>query len=74
MKKFQYVIKDNMHDQIRQMTKGADGDVFENLRSLNQELTFQYAAVREALLMPWYIVIIIIVEYFTRNQEAIYLY
>ncbi|MDD3141124.1 MAG: putative DNA binding domain-containing protein, partial [Lachnospiraceae bacterium] len=31
-------------DQIRQMIKYADGDVFEKLRSLNQELTFQYAA------------------------------
>lgn len=30
-------------EQIRQMIKSADGDVFENLRSINQELTFKYA-------------------------------
>jgi len=27
-------------EQIRQMIKNADGDVFEELRSLEQELTF----------------------------------
>lgn len=31
-------------EQIRQMIKNADGDVFENLRSLNQNLTFQYTS------------------------------
>jgi len=30
-------------EQIRHMIKNADGDVFENLRSLNQQLTFKYA-------------------------------
>ena len=31
-------------EQIRQMIKSADGDVFEQLRSLEQELTFRYCA------------------------------
>lgn len=31
-------------EQIRQMIKYADGDNFEKLRSLNQELTFEFAA------------------------------
>lgn len=29
---------------IRQMIKDTDGDLFENMRSLNQDLTFEYAA------------------------------
>ncbi len=29
-------------EQIRQMIKYSDGDVFENMRSINQELTFEY--------------------------------
>ena len=31
-------------EQIRQMIKYADGDTFERLRSLNQELTFEFAS------------------------------
>lgn len=31
-------------EQIRQMIKNADGNIFEKLRSINQELTFGYAA------------------------------
>ena len=31
-------------EQIRQMIKNADGDVYEELRSLEQELSFQYCA------------------------------
>ena len=31
-------------EQIRQMIKNADGDVFEDLRSLEQELTFRFCA------------------------------
>ena len=31
-------------EQIRQMIKNADGDMFEDLRSLEQELTFDYCA------------------------------
>lgn len=31
-------------EQIRQMIKNADGDNFENLRSMNQELTFEFAS------------------------------
>lgn len=31
-------------EQIRQMIKDADGDAFEQLRSLNQQLTFEYTA------------------------------
>ena len=31
-------------EQIRQMIKIADGNIFENLRSINQELSFSYAA------------------------------
>lgn len=32
-------------DQIRQMIKGSDGDVFENMRSMQQELTFEAAQI-----------------------------
>jgi len=36
-------------EQIRQMIKDADGDVFEELRSLNQELTFDFCSETFAL-------------------------